>query len=331
MTGAALVRFEATGIRLVDESVLWWGRANLCPVAYRIGQKDDGATDWPNLVIGAASLYALDANPIRNLPDTYVVHGRFGMMAALQTAFAQREGVDVQVVDARDDLATVRILRPGERDGQVFTVTMAEAERAGWARRNPCYQSMPQKMLLARATTSAINAVAPGVLRGIASTVRPYAALDAEGVPELPSGAISAGAGSPTPPVVPAPAEYLTHPAPDALRLEVVERLERLRQLDPAAYAELRAEWKSLRGPVVQVTTGRPTPHPALLPDLLVLRYMLEEIEGALEVAPSGVAVPDQVHDDAPESRGYDPAESDSTDPDAPERSYGDADPGRPF
>ena len=319
---ADLVRFEATGIRLVDESVLYWGRANLCPVAYRIGQKDNGATDWPNLVIGAASLYALDANPIRNLPDTYVVHGRFGMMAALQTAFAQREGVDIQVVDARDDRATVRILRPGERDGQLFTVTMAEAERAGWARRNPCYQSMPQKMLLARAVTSAINAVAPGVLRGIASTVRPHAALDLEG---LPSGAISAGVRSPTPPAAPAPAEYMTRPAPDALRLEVLERLERLRQVDPAAHAELRAEWRSLRGPVVQITADRPNPHPAMLPDLLVLRYMLEEIEGALEV--SGVVVhedgptPAHVYDDAPESRDMEP---DATD-------YGDDDPGRPF
>ena len=329
MTGA-LERFEPTGVQLVDEAVLYWGRANLCPTSYRIGQKDDGAPNWPDLLVAGASLHALDVPPIRNLPDTYVVHGRFGMMAALQTALAQREGVDVRQVAVSDAEATVRVILPGEApdaEGQLFTVTYKQAERAGWVKRNPCYASMPQKMLPARATTAGINARAPGVLRGIALRIAHVAPLDLDDLPSP----LSVGAGSPTPPVVPAPAEYMAHVAPDALRLEVVERLERLRQLDPAAHAELRAEWKSLRGPVVQITRANPDAHVALLPDLLVLRYMLEEIEGALEVAPSGVAVPESVHDDAPESRGYDPDESADTDPDAPERSYGDADPGRPF
>ena len=138
--------------------------------------------------------------PKNNLADTYVVHGRFGMMAALQTALAQREGVDVREVDISDSSATVRVLLPGEREGaegQLFTVTMAQAVKAGWARRNPCYASMPEKMLHACAVTAGnVNAWAPGVLRGIriALARSSVAPLDLDG---LASGAISAGAGTP--------------------------------------------------------------------------------------------------------------------------------------
>ena len=45
------------------------------------------------------------------------------------------------------------------------------------------------------------------------------------------------------------------------------------------AWRDLRAEWKSLRGPVINVAPG--VAHRAYLPDLLVLRYMLDEAEGA--------------------------------------------------
>lgn len=323
VSGAAVERFERTGIQLIDEAVLYWGRASLCPTAYRIGHRDDGATDWPNLIIAGGSCYALEVNPMLNLPKTYVVHGSFGMMAELQVALAQREGVDVQHVTVDDEHATVRIIRPGERDGQLFTVTMAQAVRAGWAKRNPCYQTMPQKMLPARAITTGLSAVAPGVLRGIASRVGQYAPLDLDGLHV--EGISSAGAGVAISAPAPAPAGYMTHPAPDALRDEVLARLRRLSEVDPAAYADLRREWKELRGPVVQVTADNPNPHPAMLPDLLVLQYMLDETEGALAV--SGVAVHDEgptphdVHDDAPESRGMGPDT----------REYAPDDPGRPF
>ena len=210
MTGAAVERFERTGIQLVDEAVLYWGRANLCPSADRVGHRDDGATDWPNLTIAGASLYALDASPMLNLPKTYVVHGSFGMMAELQIAFAQREGVDVWRVHAGDDLATVRVILPGarEHEGQLFPVTLAEAVRAGGAKRNPCYGTMPQKMLVARAVTAGIAARAPGVVRGIASRVATVAPLDLDGVNV--EGIPPAGAGTPPATLAPAPAGYMT-------------------------------------------------------------------------------------------------------------------------
>jgi hypothetical protein len=325
VTGAEVERFERTGVALVDRAVLYWGQANLCPRAYRLEQKPEGATDWPNLVIAAASLERLECDPIRCLPDTYVVHGTFGIMYPLQVALAQRSGIDVQRVEVDTEHATVLILRPGEtrEQGQLFTVTMADARRAGWADRNPCYKTMPQKMLPARATTAAIAAVAPGVLRGIASAVAPVAMLD----PDLAPGfAPPAGVGTEArpAPVLPAPAGYMTRPVPDALRAEVLERLHALEERDPTAAAELRREWKGLSGPVIQIDAEGH--RRAFLPDVLVLRYMLDEIEG--ELAGSGVVevdgpTPADVLDDAPESRGMDP------DPAAAE--YADDDPGRPF
>jgi hypothetical protein len=120
----------------------------------------------------------------------------------------------------------------------------------------------------------------------------------------------------------------MTQEAPEVLRAEVLARLRTLEGRDSAAYAELRAEWKRLRGPVIQVAPG--APRAVYLPDLLVLRYMLDECEGALEVASSGVAVPEgdptatNAHDDAPESRGMEPDDDYA-------QEYGDDDPGRPF
>jgi hypothetical protein len=324
---AAVERWERTGIAPVDLAVIRWGQANLCPTSYRIGQKDDGATDWPNLLIGAISCHALDIDPIRNLPDTYVVHGRFGMMAALQIALAQRDGIDLQIVSADATAATVRIVRPHDPpEGHLMTVTMKEAETAGWAGRNPCYKSMPRQMLTCRGFTSIVAAYAPGVLRGISSRLAPVGvALDDDGAPL----AVGGGGASHTPPEYPPPpAAYMTQEAPEALRAKVLERLRQLEGRDPAAYAELRAEWKRLRGPVIQVAPG--APRPVLLPDLAVLYYMLDETEGALAVAPSGVAVPEgdptatYAHDDAPESRGMEPDDDYAQD-------YDPDDPGRPF
>ena len=299
---------------------MYWGRATLCPVAYRIGQKDDGKTDWPNLLIASASLYALDVPPIRNLPDTYVVHGRFGMMASLQVALAQREGVDLEHVEVDADHATVRITRSGEAYGHLETVTMKQAVQAGWAKRNPSYQTMPQKMLAARAMTAAINTYAPGVLRGIASRVAPVAQLDLDGFTL--ERATPGGAGASTSALgAPAPPGYMSEIASDALVAAVLVRLHRLEKVAPDLVADLRAEWKALKGPVIALGAERPV----YLPDALVLDYMLEETEGALRS--SGVAVhdggptPPNVHDDAPESGGMEPDDV----------GYATVDPGRPF
>lgn len=89
MSGA-VVRYEATGVAMVDRVVRHWGQGSLLPKQYRIGQRDDGGPDWPNLTIAATTLERLDVDPFPNLPDTYVVAGRVGLMHGLQVALAQR-------------------------------------------------------------------------------------------------------------------------------------------------------------------------------------------------------------------------------------------------
>jgi hypothetical protein len=317
MTSAEVVRFERTGVALVDRAVFHWGQANLCPRAYRIGHKEDGATDWPNLVIAASSCAALTIDPMLNLAKTYVIHGTFGMMAELQVALAQREGVDITDVSSSNTEATVCIRLPGEGAGERYTVTMPEATKAGWAGRNPNYQTMPNRMLRARATTLAIARRAPGVLRGIALRVAPIAALD----PDMYSAGVAL---APTAPVATPPAEYQTREAPEAMRAEVLRRLADLEARDPDAAAELRREWKALRGPVIAYDADTPEGRRAYLPDVLVLRYFLDETEGdASGVAEVDGPTPAEVLDDTPESRGMDP--------DAQPTRYDPDDAGRPF
>ena len=296
MTGA-VERFKPTGVQLVDEAVLYWGQAGLLPDVYK---NEDGSTNWPDLIIAGASLYALDVNPIRNLPDTYVVKGRLGMMAGLQTALAQREGVDIDVQGDHIS-ATARITRPGEQraDGHLVTVTMTQAQKAGWTR-NPCYQSMPDKMLAARAVTTAINRYAPGVLRGIASTVRHVARLDIDTPISEATTPAAAGTGK-----SPAAAGYLALPGPVRLREVVIDQLDYFKEVDPARWNALRDQWKTLGGPHVLE---------ADLAALLVLRHLIDEAEAA-----SYDQTPDAVHDDAPETGGdIDDAEYE----DDPERPY---------
>jgi hypothetical protein len=337
--GGALARYVPTGVGAVDRAVQYWGQGSLLPKQYRLPDAQGGGVDWPNLTIAATALQVLDVEPFPNLPDTYVVNGRLGLMHGLQVALAQRADVFPDLVESNEERAVVELVhgrswgcpRCAHGGGHTRVVTMAQATKAGWPRRNPNYGTMPDRMLAARAMTAAIDAHAPGVLRGIASTMAPVVAL--EGAED------SAGVDTPpTPPpgVVPAPAEYMTREAPDALRAELVDRLQALEARNPAMAAELRAEWKSLRGPVVAYDSSTPAGRRAFLPDVLVLRYMLEEYEGVYprtvpydygdgvdrpNYPPAPGVVDPTAHDDAPQG---------ATDPDAG-ANLSDPDPGRPY
>jgi hypothetical protein len=135
-----------------------------------------------DLALAACWAFALDIPPIPNLPDLYVIKGRVGIMAALQRALVARAGYDLDAVEATATKAVVRISRP-PGDWHTVTVTMEQAERAGWTRRSKPdvpsnYETIPDRMLLARACTKAINMYAPGVLRGIAAAGSTVAPLD---------------------------------------------------------------------------------------------------------------------------------------------------------
>ena len=323
MTAAEVVRYEPTGNAAVDRAVRYWGQASLLPKQYRA---EGGAVDWPNLTIAATCLQVLDVEPFPNLPDTYVVNGRVGLMHGIQIALAQRADVFPDLLESDDTHALVELIHgeswrcPRCLRGGVHTavVTMAQATRAGWTKRNPNYGTMPDRMLAARAVTAAIDHHAPGVLRGIASAVSSLAALETtEGAP-LPGG----GSVGQIPPASPTPAGYQTWEVPANVRDDVLAKLARLEAVDPAAAAELRAEWKSLRGPVILYDAATPEGRRGYLPDALVLRYMLDELLGALGASGGAAPAPTDEHDATPDPGGTGP---DAGLPYAPD------DPGRPF
>ena len=309
-----LDRYDPTGDALIDRAVRYWSQGSLLPKQYRTAE---GGPDYPNLVIAATCLRTLDVEPFPNLPDTYVVNGRVGLMHGLQIALAQRADVFPDLVLSDDARAVVELIhgaswqcpRCARGDVHAVEVTMTQATRAGWPGRNPNYRTMPDRMLAARAVTSAIDHHAPGVLRGIASKLANVAALDAEGA-SLPGG----GVGS-IPPTA-TPAGYHRYPMPDAMRAELLARLEALRVAEPVAAHELREEWKNLNGPVVAYDADTPEGRRAYLPDALVLRYMLDEVEEALAAASGGVeAIPTDYPDAAPDG-GAEPDADPQYDPD---------------
>lgn len=139
-------------------------RSSMCPEQFR-GKPDEIA------IVG----YALADNGFRltlsTLPQCYVVHGRPGYMAQLQIAMVARAGCCLVPLDEESD-ATTATVRVFGKDGQWHrvTVTMAEAELAGWPKRNPNYKTMPDRMLMARAVTKAVDRHFPEAKLGLAGT-----------------------------------------------------------------------------------------------------------------------------------------------------------------
>jgi hypothetical protein len=329
MTRAEVVPYE-TGVRAIDRTVEYWGRASLLPKQYRLPADEGGGPNYPNLVIAAQVLHVLDVEPFPNLPATYVVGGAVGLMAALQIALAQRDHA-FPVIDYSDDKrASARLLhgaswgcpwcaRP-DYEGHRAEVTIAEATRAGWTKRNPNYSTMPRQMLEARAITDVLRHNAPGVLRGIASRAATVARLDedegeqsAPAIPQPPPvGMEIAGAGYPLGQSHAPPPRKST----DDLALELHDNLAALDGRDPDLAAELLAEYEGLMGQLTD-HEGRTVE----LPRRLVVRYMLDEYRSTFEAA-SGVV--DPTADDAPRY-------GTSADPDAGDEPTGGDDPGRAF
>ena len=116
-----------------------------------------------DLAIIGQSLAELDLRLGLNvLPQVYVVHGRPGFMAQLQIALAARFNCHIVPLDDESGAkkGVVKVLGK-DRQWHRVTVTMEEAETAGWPKKNPNYASMPDRMLMARAVTKAIGLHCP--------------------------------------------------------------------------------------------------------------------------------------------------------------------------
>jgi hypothetical protein len=145
--------------------------SDFCPGQF-IDRKS-GQPNMANLRFGCEWLIRKGLDPVANIDQIYVIGGKVTAMAELQRVLIRRAGFDLEVVESDDDHATVQIRRLPVGPGipldaypwRQATVTMAEATRAKWPERNPSYQLMPARMLVARACTRAISLYAPEASR----------------------------------------------------------------------------------------------------------------------------------------------------------------------
>lgn len=138
------------------------------PAAYRTGPVEVAIAN----VVGAMMQGgAMGLDPLTSIQQVYIVHGRPGMYARAKVALALSRGHRVWASVRSADRAVVHGLRRGAPEDQAVTVeiTMADAERAGWAKGNAAYQKTPADMLWARAASRVVDQIAADDLHGIAS------------------------------------------------------------------------------------------------------------------------------------------------------------------
>lgn len=165
-------------------------RSSMCPDQYR-GKPDDIA------VVGMALAELGLRLSIVTLPQTYVVHSRPAFFAQLQIALAGRHGCHIVPLDedSAEDVAVVKVLGKDQQWHRV-TVTMADAVKAGWTKKNPNYASMPDRMLMARAVTKAIGQHCPEAKLLLPPADREALPLEADSYePEEATGELTVPAG----------------------------------------------------------------------------------------------------------------------------------------
>ena len=160
-----------TAVERYGADVATIGESSFCPSHFR--DKQTGQPHWEDLAYAVEWLRRKRLDPLTNIDQVYVVGGKVNALAELQRTLVRRAGFDLEVVESDDDHAVVRIRRlpvgPGIPDDaypwRQVTVTMAEAQKAKWPERNPSYNLMPARMLVARACTRAISLYAPEASR----------------------------------------------------------------------------------------------------------------------------------------------------------------------
>lgn len=113
---------------------------------------------------------AVGIDPLSSLSAFYEVHNRPALYARSMVAIAQSKGHQIQRTEATDDKVTYRARRKGESEWQVFTWTIARAEKAGYTS-NAKYKSNPTEMLSAKASAEAVRTIAADALLGMAYSV----------------------------------------------------------------------------------------------------------------------------------------------------------------
>ena len=112
---------------------------------------------------------SLGLDPLTALQQIYVVKGRPGMYAKLKVALAQARGHRVWDEEYSAEKVTVAGQRKGTDDVVRITITIQDAQRAGWTESNANYGKTPADMLWARCASRVVDRIAADLLMGIAS------------------------------------------------------------------------------------------------------------------------------------------------------------------
>ena len=136
------------------------------PLTVGDGFKTGGEIDWGAVALAVNTAVELGLAPRTNYKFFPVVKGTVYPMAEICRVLLFRHGGDLQVT--RDDATacTVVVTGPNGRIYPPFTVTAAEAEKAGWGKASGLVSSDIRSILRARASMRAIKLNCPQVLAG---------------------------------------------------------------------------------------------------------------------------------------------------------------------
>lgn len=112
---------------------------------------------------------SLGMDPFVALADMWNIRGKLGMLTKLRNAIAKSRGIKTGDREVNAESATCWGVDPLTGETVEITITMADAERAGWTKSNDNYTKNPADMLWSRAMGRVLDRVAYGVLAGIAS------------------------------------------------------------------------------------------------------------------------------------------------------------------
>ena len=130
----------------------------------------------------AAILYgsSLGFDPMQSVKAIYVVNGNAALYASGMAAVVRRDGHELRDVEATDTTVTVAARRAGSDEWVQRTWTIERAQTAGYTK-NARYETNPQQMLHAKATSEVCRVIAPDSLAGVYSVEeRQMEYLDAE-------------------------------------------------------------------------------------------------------------------------------------------------------
>jgi hypothetical protein len=112
---------------------------------------------------------ALGIDPFVALADMWNIRGKLGMSTKLRNAYARGRGIKTWDVELSPKVATCAGVDPLTGETVTITITIEDAERAGWVKANANYSTVPADMLWSRAMGRVLDRIAGHVLAGVGS------------------------------------------------------------------------------------------------------------------------------------------------------------------